>query len=60
MSSIPETDQWKLGGDCSKCRRKKYCSKGCSARDRRVRQLVAAKVSELLPALPLITEGYGK
>ena len=27
---IPETDQWKLDGDCSKCRRKKYCSKLCT------------------------------
>lgn len=31
---IPETDQWKLEGDCGKCRRKKYCGKLCTtARD---------------------------
>lgn len=24
-------EQWKLNGDCSKCRRKKYCGTKCSA-----------------------------
>ena len=28
---IPETDQWKLDGDCDKCRKKNYCSKECKA-----------------------------
>ena len=25
-----EADQWKQGGDCSICRRKKYCRKACT------------------------------
>lgn len=29
---IPETDQWKLRGDCSKCRRAPHCKKKCTAR----------------------------
>ena len=29
---IKPADQWKLGGDCVLCRRKKYCRKQCSAR----------------------------
>ena len=28
---IPETDQWKLDGDCNKCRKKDYCGKECRA-----------------------------
>ena len=30
MSDIPETDQWLLNGDCTKCRRDKFCSKPCT------------------------------
>lgn len=30
-----ETDQWKLNGDCSKCRRKNYCNNECSVAKRR-------------------------
>lgn len=25
------SDQWKHGGDCDKCRRKKYCGTPCKA-----------------------------
>ena len=29
MNNIPITDQWKLDGECGKCRRANYCSKDC-------------------------------
>lgn len=28
---VDTTEQWKLEGDCSKCRRSKYCNKACKA-----------------------------
>lgn len=28
----PENDQWKLNGDCDKCRRAEFCRKSCTAR----------------------------
>ena len=28
---VAETEQWLLSGDCSKCRKSKYCSKRCTA-----------------------------
>lgn len=31
MENIPTSDQWRLEGECSKCRRANYCSKDCSA-----------------------------
>lgn len=31
---IPETDQWKLNGNCDKCRRNEYCKKPCTANKR--------------------------
>ena len=31
MGNIPTSEQWKLKGECSKCRRANYCSKDCSA-----------------------------
>lgn len=30
MERIQENEQWKLDGDCRKCRRVKYCSKPCT------------------------------
>lgn len=30
----PETEQWKLNGDCKKCRRAEHCRKMCKARKR--------------------------
>lgn len=35
MNEIPKTDQWLLSGDCSICRRRKYCSKPCKLRKQR-------------------------
>ena len=29
-----KTDQWKRGGVCQLCRRKKYCQKRCTANER--------------------------
>lgn len=29
---IHETDQWKLNGDCDKCRRATFCRKSCTAK----------------------------
>ena len=51
MNKIDETEQWKLGGNCSKCRRKNYCSKGCTSYNRRTEaelySLVANKMNEM-------------
>ena len=33
--NIPISDQWKLEGECSKCRRANYCGRDCSASKRR-------------------------
>lgn len=45
VKSIDESEQWKLSGMCSKCRRQKYCGSACKAArtsDRReTQQLVA-------------------
>jgi len=35
MEKIPETDQWLLNGNCSKCRRKPYCKTDCTRAQRR-------------------------
>ena len=45
VKSIDESEQWKLDGLCSKCRKQKYCGSVCKAAktsDRReIQQLVA-------------------
>lgn len=47
-----EGDQWARDGDCSKCRRQKYCSKSCKAykvrQDRIFRKIFAEAVAKHL------------
>ena len=37
MEQIQENEQWKLNGNCEKCRRNNYCSKTCTRHNRRIR-----------------------
>ena len=48
MENIPVTDQWKLGGDCGKCRRANYCSKDCTATKRRKEQIIEQAYRDVL------------
>lgn len=51
MNNIQENEQWKLNGDCSKCRRQKYCSKKCTINQRRlnrdIQRLITNKMNEM-------------
>lgn len=46
-----KTEQWKLDGDCSLCRRKNYCSNRCTRNKRKsemlVRSLITSKLDEI-------------
>lgn len=43
-----ENEQWELNGDCSKCRRKNYCSKPCTRHKRKTTAMVQGMIfSEL-------------
>lgn len=35
---MADNEQWKSGGNCSKCRRKSYCKKACSASKKSLRR----------------------
>lgn len=48
MNEIPKTDQWLLLGDCSICRRRKYCSKPCTKGKRRRNAEFGAMVAEAM------------
>lgn len=48
MPLIDEREQWKLGGDCNKCRRKEYCNKSCTANKKRVKRRAEAQVERLV------------
>lgn len=43
---INENEQWKLNGDCSKCRRENYCSKPCSANKKSVDLMIMSAINE--------------
>lgn len=44
--SIPESDQWKLGGECNKCRRQQYCYTRCSANSKLTRQRILDAIKQ--------------
>jgi predicted nucleic-acid-binding Zn-ribbon protein len=48
MENINENEQWKSGGDCSKCRRQNYCSKECSQCSDRSSRMIKGKLIEYL------------
>ena len=37
MEQIQENEQWKLSGNCEKCRRSNYCSTPCTQHNSRIR-----------------------
>lgn len=48
MDNIPTTDQWKLKGDCAKCRRANYCGKDCAACKKRKELIAEQTMKDLL------------
>ncbi len=34
------SDRWLIDGDCSKCRRRQYCSKDCTKRKRSMNRMI--------------------
>lgn len=59
-TDIPVSDQWKLDGICSICRRKNYCQKRCTANHRRTNAIIAGKIAEAMgPAFSML-EHYQK
>lgn len=51
LNKIPENEQWKLQGDCSKCRRNNYCSKPCTYRNRANRAMMNNLVAETMDVM---------
>lgn len=51
MNGIHENEQWKLQGDCTKCRRDNYCSKPCTRRNRANKARMNRLVAETLDAM---------
>ena len=48
MNEIPETEQWLLVGDCSRCRKQSYCRKKCGAVKREFRNGFRKAVAKAL------------
>ena len=60
---IPETDQWKLNGNCDKCRRKEYCHTKCGAKKRagqRLRNALGNAMIDAIAPTPSIAENVKK
>ena len=41
-------EQWKTDGDCSKCRRQKYCSHTCTANKRAITNYISKGVDDFM------------
>lgn len=46
--TINENEQWKLKGDCSKCRRRAHCQKACTAKKRHGQRVQNALVHSII------------
>jgi len=42
---VNENEQWKLQGECFKCRKAKYCSKSCKAHDKHMDRLMSEAIA---------------
>lgn len=48
MTDVQENQRWKIDGDCSKCKRQRYCSKQCRLnRERRNAQIGLAMMQAM-------------
>ncbi len=58
---IDEADQWLRGGECSRCRRKKYCRKACTANNDRMKAaalgMLAAKCPAAVKVMDMLSSG---
>ena len=60
---IPETEQWKLNGDCNKCRRAEHCRKKCTANKRagdRVLKTIANSIIDAVAPTQSIADATKK
>lgn len=48
MDQIQENEQWKLSGNCEKCRRNNYCSKSCTRHNRRIKSEFNGLVADMM------------
>ena len=48
MEQIQENEQWKLSGNCEKCRRSNYCSTPCTRHNRRIRAEFKGLITDIM------------
>ena len=48
MEQIQENEQWKLNGNCEKCRRNNYCSKPCTRYNKLIRSEITGLVADTM------------
>ena len=48
LNIIKEDEQWKLYGDCKKCRKSNYCSKPCTCNIRYNRAEIENTVADIM------------
>lgn len=59
-TGIPVSDQWKLEGNCSICRRKNYCQRRCTANHRRTNAMISGHVIKAMGPVFSVLDFYQK
>lgn len=54
-----ESEQWKNGGDCNKCRRKKYCTKPCKLNRYRQKEHISKITYKMFGTTLMKLDGMG-
>ena len=55
QEQIEPNEQWKLEGDCKKCKRQRYCTKGCKAN-----RVASERFVNRIVAEALVNRWFGK
>jgi hypothetical protein len=51
IEKIEENEQWRLAGDCTKCRRSGYCSKPCTRCNYRKRTEIFRLTADMISTI---------
>lgn len=57
MENINQANQWELNGECTKCRRKNYCHKDCTAKRKRDQEIIKKIVGQALDPIDILKKG---
>lgn len=60
MENFDQANQWKLNGECAKCRRRNYCHRDCTAKRKKDQETIKKIVGQAFDPIDILPKGlYG-